>query len=63
MRRAPLGNDSCILIVTRRLDEAIRIADDIVVTVKEVRRQPVRLRIEAPPNVPLYREEVTEEER
>jgi len=59
----PLGDESCRLILTRRLGEAIRIGEDIVVTVKAVHRQPGWLRIEAPANVPLSREEVTEEGR
>jgi len=52
------------LIVTRTLGQAVRIGDDVRVVLMEIRgKKQVRLGIEAPANVQLFREEVTPEER
>lgn len=48
------------LILTRKLDEKIRIGDDIVITVVRVGLDKVRLRIEAPDHVPIVRPEAPE---
>ncbi len=47
-----------MLIVTRRPGEKIVIGDDVVLTVMEVAGQTVRLGIEAPKSLPVYREEI-----
>ncbi len=47
-----------MLVLTRRLGETIVIDGNIRVTVLDVRGERVRLGIEAPANVPVYREEV-----
>jgi carbon storage regulator len=47
-----------MLILSRRVNEKIIIGDDIVVSVVEVRGDQVKLGIEAPRNVKVYREEV-----
>ena len=47
-----------MLVLTRKLNEAIRIGDDIKITVVEVKGNQVRLGIEAPLSVPVYREEL-----
>jgi len=52
-----------VLIVTRKLGQAVRVGDDVRVVVMEVRGKQVRLGIEAPADVQLYREEISEEER
>jgi carbon storage regulator len=47
-----------MLILSRRVNEKIVIGDDIVVSVIEVRGDQVKLGIEAPRNVKVFREEV-----
>lgn len=47
-----------MLVLTRKVNEAIRIGDDIIVRVLEVRGGQVRLGIEAPEDVKVYREEL-----
>jgi len=47
-----------MLILTRKSGEVIRIGETIVLRVLEVRGQQVRLGIEAPASVRIYREEV-----
>jgi len=47
-----------MLVLTRRVNERIVIGDNVVVTVLEVRGEQVRLGIEAPRDVKVFREEV-----
>jgi carbon storage regulator len=47
-----------MLILSRRVNEKIVIGDDIVVSVVEVRGDQVKLGIEAPRSVKVYRQEV-----
>jgi len=47
-----------VLKFTRKAGQAIRIGDEIVVTIKEVRGRQVRVTIEAPREIPVYREEL-----
>ena len=47
-----------MLVLTRSTNQSIMIGPDIVVTVLEVRGDNVRLGIEAPRSVAVYREEV-----
>ena len=47
-----------MLVLTRRVNEKILIGDNIVVTVLEVRGDQVRLGIDAPRDVRVFREEV-----
>lgn len=49
-----------MLVLSRKKNESIIIAGDIVITVVEVRGDKVRLGIEAPKDVPVHREEVYE---
>ena len=49
-----------MLVLTRKVDEEINIGDDIVIRVVEVNRGNVRLGIDAPGNVSIYRQEVYE---
>lgn len=47
-----------MLILTRRLGETLTIGDDISITVLDVRGAQVRLGIDAPPEIPVHREEI-----
>jgi carbon storage regulator len=47
-----------MLILSRRVNEKIVIGDDVVVSVVEVRGDQVKLGIEAPRNVKVFRQEV-----
>lgn len=47
-----------MLILTRRAGERVVIGDDVLVTVMEVNGQTVRLGIEAPKGLAIYREEI-----
>jgi carbon storage regulator len=47
-----------VLIITRRPGEKIVLGDDVTVTVMEVSGQTVRLGIDAPKELPIYREEI-----
>ncbi|MDR2864819.1 MAG: carbon storage regulator CsrA [Spirochaetaceae bacterium] len=49
-----------MLILSRKTDEKIVIGDNIIVSIIEVRGEQVRLGINAPKNVKVYREEVFE---
>lgn len=49
-----------MLVLTRKVRQAIRIGDDIVVTVLEVRGEQVRIGIDAPDSVNIVRVELTE---
>jgi len=54
-----------MLVLTRKVDEAIRIGGDIVITVVSIDKKSVRIGIDAPEDVMILREElvraVTEE--
>ncbi|NLJ45718.1 MAG: carbon storage regulator CsrA [Treponema sp.] len=47
-----------MLILSRRLGERIVIGEDVVISIVEVRGDQVKLGIEAPRNVKVYRQEV-----
>ncbi len=47
-----------MLVLSRKLGEKIVIGDNIVVTVVKIDRNQIRLGIEAPQEVPVYREEI-----
>ncbi len=52
-----------MLILTRRIDEAIVISDDIIVTVLEIRGERVKLGIVAPREVTILRQELRDQVR
>lgn len=47
-----------MLALTRRTNESIILGDDIKITVLEIKGDQVRIGIEAPKSVPIYREEL-----
>lgn len=47
-----------MLVLSRKYGEKIRIGDDITITVVDIDRNKVRLGIEAPRDVPIYRTEL-----
>ena len=47
-----------MLVLTRRINERIIIGDDIIVTVLEVDGDQVRIGIDAPRDIKVFREEV-----
>ena len=49
-----------MLVLTRRIGETLRIADDILVTIVEVKGNQVRLGIDAPAAVTVLREELVQ---
>ena len=49
-----------MLVLTRRSGETLRIADDILVTIVEVKGNQVRLGIDAPADVSVLREELAQ---
>lgn len=51
---------SYMLVLSRKRDEKIVIAENIVITIVEIRGDKVRLGIEAPSTVPVHRQEVYE---
>jgi carbon storage regulator len=52
-----------MLVLTRRLDESIRIGNDIKITVLKLDKGQVKLGIEAPKDVTINREEVYKEDQ
>ena len=52
-----------MLVLTRKIGEQIRIGDTVTVRVLEVRGSQVRLGVDAPADVRIYREEIYHPER
>jgi carbon storage regulator len=50
-----------LLTFTRKTGQAIRIGDNIRITIKEVRGRQARVVIEAPIEIPVFREEIYEQ--
>ena len=49
-----------MLVLSRRKGEKIMLRDDVVLTIVDIRGDKVRVGIEAPADVPIYRQEVYE---
>ncbi len=47
-----------MLTLTRKAGQSIRIGDDIRIVVREIKGRQVRIGIEAPGDVPVFREEI-----
>jgi carbon storage regulator len=52
-----------MLVLTRKIGEQIRIGDTVTVRVLEVRGSQVRLGVDAPADIRIYREEIYHPER
>jgi carbon storage regulator len=52
------NREMAMLVLSRKLGEKIVIGDNIVVTVVKIDRNQIRIGIEAPHDVPVYREEI-----
>ena len=50
-----------MLIITRRPGQRVMVGDDVIIAVVDVKGANVRIGIEAPKEVPIYREEVLPE--
>jgi carbon storage regulator len=57
------GRERIMLVLSRKLGEKIVIGEQVVLTVVKVDRNQVRLGIEAPPDVPVFREEIAPAKR
>jgi carbon storage regulator len=49
-----------MLVLSRKENQTIKIADDIEITIVQIRGDRVRIGIEAPKSVPVHRQEVWE---
>lgn len=47
-----------MLVLTRKSDESIKLGDDITITIVEVKGNSVRIGIEAPSSLRIYRKEL-----
>ena len=47
-----------MLVLSRKVNEKVMIGNDVVITIVKIDRNQVRIGIEAPGNVPVYREEI-----
>ena len=47
-----------MLVLSRKLGEKIIIGDNIVLTIVKIDRNQIRIGIEAPQDIPVYREEI-----
>jgi carbon storage regulator len=47
-----------MLVITRKSGEAIRIGDDVTITVLDVSGSTVRIGIDAPGEIPIFRQEI-----
>jgi len=50
-----------MLVLSRKQGQSIVIGNDVVVSIKEIRGRTVRLSVETPHGVPVYREEIHRE--
>ncbi len=49
-----------MLVLTRKSEEAIKLGDDITITILEIKGNQVRLGVKAPPSLRIYRKELYE---
>lgn len=47
-----------MLVLSRKINEKVMIGNDVVITIVKIDRNQVRIGIEAPGHIPVYREEI-----
>lgn len=52
-----------MLVLSRKFGQKFRIGDDVTITIVKIDRHSVRIGVEAPGHVGIYREELTEADR
>ena len=52
------GQEVSLLTFTRKMGQGVRIGDQVKITIKEIRGRQVRIIIEAPKEIPVFREEL-----
>jgi len=52
------ARDKIMLILSRKIDEKIVIGDDVIISIVEIRGDQVRIGIDAPKKVKVFRQEV-----
>lgn len=50
-----------MLVLTRKIDESVKIGDDIVIKIVRIDHDKVKIGIVAPDNVPVFRTEILKE--
>jgi carbon storage regulator len=58
IRDTTINREIAMLVLSRKLGEKIVVGDNIVITVVKIDRNQIRIGIEAPQDVPVYREEI-----
>lgn len=60
---AELTEESVMLVLSRKFGQKFRIGDDVTITIVKLDRNSVRIGVEAPTQVGVYREELSEADR
>jgi carbon storage regulator len=60
---AELTEESVMLVLSRKFGQKFRIGDDVTITVVKLDRNTVRIGVEAPSTLSVYREELSEADR
>jgi carbon storage regulator len=58
-----LMEESDMLVLSRKFGQKFRIGDDVTITIVKLDRNAVRIGVEAPHSVGIYREELSEADR
>jgi carbon storage regulator len=63
VRRGAVQEDECMLVISRKVGERIRIAGDIVVVITAIQGDRIKIGIEAPKSIRVLRGELRETPR